>query len=234
MATMTHYEDKLKVPVAFAADAVQLTLGQILSDAGKTQLRLSETYKYAHVTYFFNGLREPPFKGEYRTLVPSISGPKIEEHPEMMAAAITDRLIEAAQNKSFNFTLVNYANADTIGHTSDYNAGLEAVRAIDNEIGRLLKVAINPETAIIITSDHGNLEEMISPATGLPESQHDPSPVPLYLIAPEFRGRKFANRRNPATETLGSLADVAPTILELMGIPQPGEMTGRSLLEGLI
>lgn len=234
IATMTQYEEKLSVPVAFKADVVEFPLGQILSEEGKNQLRLAETYKYAHVTYFFNGLREPPFPGEYRTLIPSISTSKIEEHPEMMAPAITDRLLEAAQSKSFNFVLVNYANADTLGHTSNYDAGLEAVRVINKEIGRLLKVAVNPETAVIITSDHGNLEQMLNPATGLPESQHDPSLVPFYLVAPEFRGRKFMNWNNFELETLGSLADVAPTILGLLGIAQPAAMSGHSLLDALL
>lgn len=234
VATMTHYEDDFNAPVAFKADIVLKPLGYVLSETGKTQLRLAETYKYAHVTYFFNGYREPPFKNEYRILVPSISTPRPEEHPEMMASAITDRLIEAVQNSAFDFVLVNYSNPDTIAHTSNYQAALKAVETIDREIGRLLKVAVNPQTALLITSDHGNLEEMISPVTGLPESQHDPNPVPLYLVAPEFRGRKFPNWENTENETMGTLADVAPTILEIMNIPQPKEMTGRSLLEGLI
>ncbi len=234
IVTMSHYRDDFNVPVAFPADKAEKPLGEVLSEAGKNQLRLAETYKYAHVTYFFNGLREPPFKNEFRALIPSLQSPHPEEHPEMMAKAITDRLIEATQTHAFDFVLVNYSNGDTIAHTADYDAGLQAVRVIDEEIGRLIKVAINPETLLIITSDHGNVEEMLNPTTGLPESQHDPSPVPFYLVAPEFRGRKFTNSGNPATETLGSLADVAPTILEIIGIPQPPEMTGHSLLESLI
>lgn len=234
VVTMTHYEDKLKVPVAFPADKVKIPLGKVLSDVGKTQLRVAETYKYAHITYFFNGYREPPFKNEYRTLIPSLSGQRPEEHPELRAQAITDRLLEVARGRSFDFVLANYANPDTMGHTADYNAALEAVKITDKEIGLLLKVAINPQTLVIITSDHGNVEEMVSPMTALPESQHDPNPVPFYLIGPEFKGKKFINWQNLRNETMGSLADVAPTILELMDIPQPKEMTGRSLLEGLI
>ncbi len=234
IATMTHYEDKLAAPVAFRADTVERPLGQVLSEAGKNQLRLAETYKYAHITYFFNGLREPPFKNEYRVLVPSLSTPRPEEHPEMMAEAITDRLTEAAQELAFDFILVNYANGDTMAHTSNYSAGLKAVEILDKEIGRLAKVAIKDEIALIVTSDHGNVEEMLNPLTGLPESQHDPNPVPFYLIAPEFRGRKFPNLANIENETMGSLADVAPTILEIMGLAKPKEMTGRSLLEGLL
>jgi 2,3-bisphosphoglycerate-independent phosphoglycerate mutase len=234
VATMSHYRDDFDVPVIFPADKVENPIGKIFSDRGMSQLRLAETYKYAHVTYFFNGLREPPFPGEFRTLIPSVSGVHPEEHPEMMASAITDRLIEAIQSKGFDFILVNYANADAIAHTADYTASLEAVRVIDREIARLLAVAQTPDVLLVITSDHGNIEEMISPTTGLPESQHDPSPVPLYLVAPEFKGGKFINADTFETETLGSLADVAPTILAIMDIPKAPDMNGRSLLDNLV
>lgn len=234
VATFTHYDDAFDVPVAFPADNVVDPIGKVLSDAGLTQLRLAETYKYAHVTYFFNGLREPPFKGEYRTLVPSNTNPHPEEHPEMMASAITDRLIEAIQSHGFDFILVNYANPDTIAHTADFNAALEAIKVIDTQISRIVKAADNPETLLFITSDHGNIEEMINGHTGEPESQHDASPVPFYLVAQQFRGRKFVNGDHLALETLGSLADVAPTILAIMGIPKPQDMTGNSLLDGML
>jgi 2,3-bisphosphoglycerate-independent phosphoglycerate mutase len=234
VATMSHYDDAFAVPVAFPADVVHDPIGKVLSDRGMTQLRLAETYKYAHVTYFFNGLREEPFQNEYRILIPSNESLHPEEHPEMMARPITDRLVEAMENHAFDFVLVNYANPDTIGHTANYNAGLEAVKVIDREIGRVVKAAEAAGAVVAITGDHGNIEEMINPMTGLPESQHDPSPVPLYLVGEEFKGRKFVNQESLAMETLGSLADVAPTLLEIMHIPQPPEMTGRSLLDGLV
>ncbi len=235
IATMTHYDDSFNVPVICEADKVTVPLGKVLSDKGLAQLRIAETYKYAHVTYFFNGLREPPYPGEYRTLVPSNSSLHPEEHPEMMASAITDRLIEAIHSKGFAFILVNYANPDAIAHTSDYNASLEAVRVIDREIDRVVKaIGDDPEVLLAITSDHGNIEEMIDIMTGLPESQHDPSPVPLYLVAPEYKGRKFVNADSLVGESLGSLADVTPTLLQIMGIEKPPEMTGESLLEGLV
>jgi len=233
VVTMSHYDDAFDTPVVCVADKVENPIGKVFSDRGMSQLRLAETYKYAHVTYFFNGLREPPFPGEYRTLIPSISAVHPEEHPEMMASSITDRLIEAMQSHGFDFILVNYANADAIAHTADYNGSLEAVRVIDREIARVLAAAENSDTLLFITSDHGNIEEMISPTTGLPESQHDPSPVPFYLIAPQFKGKKFPNVDTLEIETLGSLADVAPTILETMGVPKPPEMNGRSLLDEL-
>ncbi len=152
----------------------------------------------------------------------------------MMASALTDRLVEAIGQNSFDFVLVNYANGDTMGHTSNYEAGMGAVKTINGEIERILKAAEAMKPIIIITSDHGNIEEMINPVTALPESQHDASPVPFYLIAPEFKGRKFMNQNNLALETLGSLADVAPTILELVQIEKPEEMTGRSLMDSLL
>ncbi len=234
IVTMTRYEEKLGVPIAFASDKAESPLAKVLSDAGKTQLRLAETYKYAHATFFFSAYNELPLKGEFRTLVPSLSTAHPEKIPALSAAAITDRLLEAIQGRSFDFVFVNYSNADTIAHTADYAAGIEAIKTIDREIGRVLKVAVNPETALIITSDHGNAEQMVNPETAMPESQHDPNPVPFYLIAPEFKGKKFLNWQNLRNETMGSLADVAPTILELMDIKKPEDMTGRSLLEGLI
>jgi 2,3-bisphosphoglycerate-independent phosphoglycerate mutase len=234
IATMTHYDDHFSVPVAFPADAVLEPFGKVISDNGLSQVRIAETYKYAHVTYFFNGLRETPFPGEYRTLIPSLSELHPEEHPEMMATAITDRVIESIESCAFDFILVNYANADAMAHTSNYNAAVEAVHIIDREIARLLKAAEQAGAVVVITSDHGNIEEMINPATGLPESQHDPNPVPIYLVGSEFRGRKFVDSEAYTLQTLGSLADIAPTLLEIMGLPKPSEMTGDSLLDKLI
>jgi 2,3-bisphosphoglycerate-independent phosphoglycerate mutase len=234
IATMTHYDDSFDVPVIFPPDNVENPFGKVISDLGMTQLRVAETYKYAHVTYFFNGLREPPFKGEYRTVIPSNVTPHPEDHPEMMANAITDRLIEALQTGGFDFILVNYANPDTMAHTANYNAALETIKVIDAQIARVIKLAENPDIVLLITSDHGNIERMTDEATGLPQSQHDASPVPLYLIGQAYKGRKFVNGGANALETLGSLADVAPTMLEIMGIDRPQDMSGSSLLDGLI
>lgn len=234
VATMTRYKEEWTVPVAFPPDTVKTPLGKVVSDAGLTQLRLAETYKYAHVTYFFNGYEEPPYKNEYRVLIPSEPIPHPDEHPEMMAAAITDRLIEAIQGRGFGFILVNYANADAIAHTGNYKAAEEAVRVLDRELARIMKIAVNPDTVVLITSDHGNIEEMLDPMTGRIETQHDPSPVPMYLIGDEFKGRKFMNQANLRGETLGILSDVAPTILEIMKIQKPPEMSGESLLKDLL
>jgi len=152
----------------------------------------------------------------------------------MAAADITDRLVESIRSRAFDFALVNYANGDAIAHTANLDAAIEAVRVIDREIGRVLEVAENPDTVVLITIDHGNIEEMIDPMTGAPESQHDPSPVPLHIMAPQYKGKRFINQDSLVREQLGSLADVAPTLLELMGIPKPEEMNGRSLLDEIV
>jgi 2,3-bisphosphoglycerate-independent phosphoglycerate mutase len=157
-----------------------------------------------------------------------------EEHPELQAQPITDRLLEAIENRAFDFILVNYSNPDTIAHTGNYDACLEAVRVLDEQLGRILKTVLATDTVLLLTSDHGNMEEVISPVTGELETQHDASPVPLYLVAQEFKGRKFFNYSNLLHETTGVLSDIAPTLLELMGIPKPREMNGQSLLRDLI
>ena len=234
LATFTRYEERFNVPVAFAPDRVEHPLGRVISDAGKTQLRLAETYKYAHVTYFFNGYKEEPFKSEYRVLVPSLQTPTPAEHPEMMASQITDRLMQGIENQGFDFILVNYANPDTMGHTGNYDAAVQTVKVIDRELGRIMKVASRTQTVVIITSDHGNVERVFDPATGRPETQHDANPVPFYLVAPEFKDKKFLNWKNLRFETAGGLQDIAPTVLELMGLPQPTDMSGHSLLRNLL
>ncbi len=234
IALFTRYESSLAAPVAFPAEGVELPLSAVLATAGKIQLRLAETYKYAHVTYFFNGHREAPYKNEYRVLVPSDSGGRPEEHPELQAAAVTDRLVEAITNRGFDFILVNYSNPDTLAHTGNYEACLAAVRIMDRELARVVQAVEQTGAVLIVTSDHGNLEEVLDPRTGQAETQHDSNPVPIYLVAPEFKGRKFLNWQNLRSQTTGILCDVAPTILEIMGLPQPPEMTGESLLRSLL
>lgn len=232
IATMTPYEERYAVPVISPPEQVENPLGKVLSMNGKTQLRVTETYKYAHVTFFFNGYRETPFQNEYRVLIPSLAAARIEEHPEMRATAITDRIIEGIEGKSFDFVLANYANGDTIAHTGNYESSLEAVRVIDREIGRLIKSALRTDAILLITSDHGNIEQVLNPMTAYPETQHDPSPVPFHIVASEFNGRTFTNQQD-LSQTAGMLSDVAPTILSLMGLAPPKEMTGHNILERL-
>ncbi|NCQ02890.1 2,3-bisphosphoglycerate-independent phosphoglycerate mutase, partial [Candidatus Wolfebacteria bacterium] len=235
IATMTQYDDEFKVPVAFPPEKIETCLGKVLSDKGKTQLRIAETQKYPHITYFFNGMREEPFKNEYRILIPSRSIIRQDEHPEMMANEVTTRAIESISEGVFDFILINYANSDIIAHTGNYEACLRVVRIIDEQIDKLIKATLECNAILIITSDHGNIEKLFNPLTGLPETQHDPSPVPVYLVAKEFmRSRTEAEIRRSEKENTGILADVAPTILELMAISKPKEMTGQSLLKALL
>ena len=236
ISTMTRYEEQFTAPVAFPPDNVSNPLGKVLADNGLRQLRLTETYKYAHVTYFFNGYGEAPYPNEYRILVPSLTVPHLNDRPELMAKGITDRAIAAIQDHSFDFILINYANGDMVAHTGDFDAGVKAAQVIDEEISRLIKVALSTAhpTYIFITSDHGNLEQMMDPMTGRKETQHDPNPVPFHIIGPGFEGRQFMNQEHLHEETLGILSDVAPTILKVLNIPKPPEMTGHNLLEKLL
>ena len=235
IATMTQYDDSFAVPVAFQPEKIEVCLAKVLQENGKSQLRVAETQKYPHITYFFNGMREEPFKNEYRILIPSKTIIRQEEQPEMMASEITTRVVESIGENAFGFILINYANPDIIAHTGNYEACLQAVEVIDEQIGKVIKAALAHDDILIITSDHGNIERVFDPLTGLAETQHDPSPVPIYLVAKEFQRQKTKAEISRLEENnTGILADVAPTILELMEIPKPKEMTGQSLLKSLI
>lgn len=226
--TMTEYRREYPAAVAFPALPVPNPLGAVLAARGLRDLRIAETEKYAHVTYFFNGRREEPFPNEFRVLVPSLGIPRKDERPEMMAHAVTDRAVLALQERSFDFILVNYANPDLIAHTGNYAATVAAVETVDRELARLLTVVEESGHAMIVTADHGNAEVLLDPRTGEPETRHNPSPVPCWIVAPELADRSPLRPRAESVD--GLLADVAPTILELMGIPAPEEMTGTSLL----
>lgn len=234
IATMTQYSDRFKAPVAYLPEKVENPLGKILADDGKTQLRIAETEKYAHVSYFFNGLKDAPFPNEYRALIPSKNVPRHDEYPEMMAAEITERVIQAVEEKSFDFILANFANPDIIAHTGNYDAAIKTIAFVDEQIGKILKICLEQDAILMITADHGNVERMINPFTGITETKHDLSTVPIYVAAREFQRIKSPNLTDiTEKETVGILSDVAPTILELMGLPKHPEMTGQSLLKSL-
>jgi 2,3-bisphosphoglycerate-independent phosphoglycerate mutase len=234
VTTFTKYEDRFTVPIVFPPEQIQKNLGRVFSEAGKTQLRIAESYKYAHVTYFFNSYDEAPYSGESRVFIPAVKAAHVEEYPKMMAGTITERIIQALENQAFDFILANYSNPDTMGHTGNYEAAIEAVKTIDEEMKKIVEAGLKTNTLTIITADHGNIEELTNPFSGIPETQHDPNPVPFYLVANEFKNRKFSNAETFRTQTLGALSDVAPTILELNAIPKPPEMTGSSLLSQLL
>jgi len=232
---MIKYGNDFDAPIIFPPDKIENPLSKILSDNGKIQWRIAETEKYAHITYFFNGQNEAPFPNEYRVLIPSKVEFKYDEHPEMRAEEITTRLIEAIQEKSYDFILANYANADIIAHTGNFKATAEAIKVIDTEIGKLMQVVLANDAYMIITSDHGNAERLLNPQTGEPETKHDASPVPIYLIGNEFKRKRNSEEiKNAEKSPSGVLADISPTVLELLGVPKPKEMTAQSLLELLL
>jgi 2,3-bisphosphoglycerate-independent phosphoglycerate mutase len=231
--TFISYDSKFNVPVAFPEEKVENPLGKIISDAGKRQLRIAETEKYAHVTYFFNGLKEDPFPEEFRILVPSERTIRYENYPQMMASAITDRVLAALAESTFDFILVNYANADMVAHTGNYEATLKAIKVVDNEIKKLMEAVLGQGHTLLITSDHGNAEILMDLKTGEPETKHNPSPVPFYLVKDGLKKKIPANLLT-ALPVLGILSDIAPTVLELMDIPKSPDMTGQSLLNQLL
>ncbi len=196
-------------------------MGEVVAAAGLTQLRIAETEKYPHVTYFFNGGREEPFPGEERILVPSPKVPTYDLQPEMSAEPVTDRLVEALSRKTFDFVLVNYANPDMVGHTGRLEAAIAAVAAVDRCLGRVLRAVGEAGGIALVTADHGNCELMRDPETGGPHTAHTHNPVPCFL----FGGPEGARLHD------GILADVAPTLLPFLGLTQPAEMTGRPLLQ---
>jgi 2,3-bisphosphoglycerate-independent phosphoglycerate mutase len=235
ITTLTPYDNDFKVDVAFPPEKIENPLGKVLSDAGKSQFRITETQKYPHITYFFNGLKEEPFQNEYRVLIPSKQIFRQAEDPEMMAPEITNRLIQAIDEGVFDFTLVNFPNPDMIAHTGDYNATVKAVKTVDEQIKKIADICLARGVSLIITSDHGNAERLFNPLTGEPETQHDPNPVPFILVDKNYEKKKTEEDiAYLAKMPIGVLADVAPTVLELMEIPQPKEMTGHSLMHLLL
>jgi 2,3-bisphosphoglycerate-independent phosphoglycerate mutase len=205
----------------FPPRALKNILGQVVSDAGFKQLRIAETEKYAHVTFFFNGGREDTFPGEERILVPSPDVPTYDLKPEMSAAEVTDKLTDAIDNNCFDLIIVNYANGDMVGHTGIIDAALKAAETLDTCLGRLSKSVENAGGVMLITADHGNFEMMLDPDTGQPHTAHTINPVPLVMVGAPNWARRLQD---------GCLADMAPTLLRLLKIPQPPEMTGRSLI----
>ncbi|MDK2927665.1 MAG: 2,3-bisphosphoglycerate-independent phosphoglycerate mutase [Bacillota bacterium] len=218
---LTQYEETLPAPVAFPPEELHATLGECLAERGLRQLRIAETEKYAHVTFFFSGGEEKPFPGEERRLVPSPKVATYDLKPEMSAYEVTAAVLEELAAEKFDLVVLNYANADMVGHTGDLPAAIRAVEAVDDCLGRVVPAVLKQGGAVLITADHGNAEEMMDPATGQPHTAHTTNPVPFILVTPE-----------PAAWGVrpGRLADVAPTILELLGLPRPAAMTGRLLL----
>lgn len=227
LVTMTDYDARMtEAEVAFAPVALVNILGEILSRKGLKQLRTAETEKYPHVTFFFNGGTENPFEGEDREMIPSPKVATYDLKPEMSSVEVTDRCVEKIASKKYDFILINYANCDMVGHSGIFKAAKKAVEAVDRALGRLLEAVKKVDGIAFITADHGNAEIMVDPKTGGPFTAHTISPVPFIVYDPshKIKGSKITVREG------GILADVAPTVLDIMGIDPPDEMTGKSLI----
>lgn len=218
---LTQYAADLAAPSAFAPTALVNVLGEYLADQGKTQLRIAETEKYAHVTFFFSGGREQPFPGEERILIPSPNVATYDLQPEMSAPEVTDRIVEAIEQQRYDVIVVNYANGDMVGHTGIFAAAVAAVECLDNCLERIVTALDKVGGEALITADHGNVEQMADESTGQAHTAHTCEPVPFIYVG----------KRPASIRANGVLADVAPTILTLMNLPVPSEMTGRSIVE---
>ena len=220
--TMTQYDETFTHPVAYQPREIRKILGEVASQAGVKQLRIAETEKYAHVTYFFNGGEESKFPGEERILIPS---PKdvatYDLKPEMSARPVTEALVKHLRGQDVGLVIANYANADMVGHTGNFEASIKAVEVIDECLGKVVDAVLGKKGKIIITADHGNIEQLIDYDTGMPHTAHTTNLVPVILIDDEHQRCRLNQ---------GSAIDVAPTVMRLLGLPQPPEMTGHCLI----
>ena len=223
VVTMTQYDQTFETPIAFAPQSMARIVAEVVSDRGMTMLKTAETEKYPHVTYFFNGGEETPYKGEDRQLVPSQKVATYDLMPEMSAPAITEVLCRGIEGGHHDFILANYANGDMVGHSGSMPATLKAVETVDLQLAQILRSAERAGARLIITADHGNCEMMIDPATGGPHTAHTSNPVPLVLVDPAGE---------PPLRSGGALCDVGPTVLAMLGVDQPDEMTGIDLRRG--
>ncbi|NHN59735.1 MULTISPECIES: 2,3-bisphosphoglycerate-independent phosphoglycerate mutase [Halorussus] len=223
LVTMTQYDEEFDLPIAFPPHQPEDVLGEVLAENGLTQLRIAESEKYAHVTYFLNGGREVEFEGERREIVPSPDVPTYDQQPEMSAQEVTDTAVTTIESDDPDVLVLNYANPDMVGHTGDFDAAVEAVEAVDAQLGRLVEAAEAAGGHVLVTADHGNADDMGTPED--PHTAHTYNPVPLAYLTPE--GDDGGKRVREG----GSLCDIAPTLLSLIGVDQPEAMTGDSLLE---
>ncbi len=220
---LVEYSEELNrfIGTLFAPEDLADTFGEVVSKAGLTQLRIAETEKYAHVTFFFNGGRETVFPGEERILVPSPKVATYDQQPEMSAPEVTDKVVEAVESGRFDVVVLNYANADMVGHTGHIDAAVKAVETIDKCLGRVAAAVEKADGTLVVTADHGNAEMMRDPKTGEPHTAHTLNPVPFLVVNPPAAHAHVED---------GRLADVAPTLLDILGLDQPAAMTGHSLI----
>ncbi len=220
--TMTQYDETSKVPVAYPPRELRKILGEVASQHGLKQLRIAETEKYAHVTYFFNGGQEKEFPGEQRILIPSPKDvPTYDFKPEMSARQVTEALVKKFTEEPINLVIANFANADMVGHTGNFEASIKACEVIDECLGKVVDAALSRKGRVVITADHGNIEQLIDYDTGMAHTAHTINRVPVILVDEERKRSRLKE---------GTAIDVAPTVLQLLELPQPSEMTGHSLI----
>lgn len=219
---MVDYADDLNpfVKTIFPPESMDSLLGEVVAANGKTQLRTAETEKYPHVTFFFNGGREQPYEGEERILVASPKVATYDLQPEMSAPELTDKLVDAINSGKFDFIVLNYANPDMVGHTGDLKAAIKAVETVDTGLGRIHDAIRAQDGVLLVTADHGNADQMVDPVTKQPHTAHTTFPVPFIIAGSDVK----------ALRSDGKLGDIAPTVLQLLGIKQPDVMTGKSLI----
>ena len=219
---MAQYDEKFGLPVAFPPETIVNTFGEILSKHGMKQIRTAETEKYAHVTFFFNGGVEDTYPGEIRLLTPSPSVATYDLKPEMSAYEVTDKLLEELQKGDTDVVILNFANTDMVGHTGIIEAEIRAVKAVDECLNKIASKVLEMEGMVLVTADHGNGDLMVDPVTKAPYTAHTANPVPFILISDKLKNIKLRND--------GKLADLTPTILDILKIEKPAEMTGESLI----
>lgn len=233
--TLTEYEKDLPVTVAFPPEVITTCLAKVLSDAGLKQLHISETEKYAHVTFFLNGTIEEPFPNEERVIIPSPRVSSYAEAPGMSAGEVAKRVIKEIAGGVYDFIVLNFANADMVGHTGNVEATMKGAEAVDRCIGEIIEAAVPKGGVVFVTADHGNGEEVLNLQTGEIDKEHSTNPVPFIIVGKQFEGQTLGLPEAVEGDLslvppVGMLADVAPTILKVMGVPQPPEMTGRALI----
>ena len=230
---MTEYEKDLPVLIAFPPEKIEKPIAKVISDNNLNQLHIAETEKYAHVTFFFNGGREDPFPNEHRALIPSPSVSSYDQKPEMSARQVTERVIKEINTGKYAFVVINFANSDMVGHTGNIPAIIKAIETVDQCLGEIVDCVLAIDGCLIITADHGNAEDKINSQTGFINKEHNTDPVPFIIVGKpwEGKGQKGLSRDLSVLTPFGMLSDVAPTILAIMGIPKPSEMTGRNLLK---
>jgi 2,3-bisphosphoglycerate-independent phosphoglycerate mutase len=236
VGTMVEYEKELPVKVAFPPEIIETCLAKVLSDAGLKQLHIAETEKYAHVTFFLNGLREDEFPGEDRVIIPSPRVASYDRAPEMSTPRIAEHILKEIEKREYDVIIANFANADMVGHTGDFEMTKIGCETIDRCVGRIVNAVLTHDGVVIITADHGNGEEVINLQTGDKDKEHSTNPVPFIVVGEQWRGQsspvgvEIIGGDLSLIPPVGMLADTAPTVLKILGVEQPSEMTGSPLI----